>query len=200
MLLQADSEPRSGPFLLSLLRLSGGEAGFLTVSENQDCERKSSLIHYRVILARNGPARSRTQPDCLERGWEGFGPCCGCSWGSRAQEHRSEGTTEGVASPGTASPYRQSAWLEQQTLRGGSVYLPSWGFPEPSVASPRPAGRAFRSLSLPSGLDSSGPGIAEVRQLLPVVLAPSSGHGERKETLGDRSAEVGELGGCPRGH
>lgn len=184
MLLQADSEPRSGPFLLFLPRLPGGEAGFLTVSENQDCERKCSLSHYRVILARNGPARSRTQPDCLQRGWEGFGPRCGCSWEGHGLRNAEVRGPQRVlllrGSPGTATPYRQSAWLEQQTLRGGSVYLPSWGFPEPSVASPRPAGRAFQSSSLPSGLDSSGPGSAEVRPL-PVVLAPSSGHGEKRD-------------------
>lgn len=59
-----------------------GEAGLLTVNENQGLYRKQP-DPLRVILACNVPVCSQTQPDCLERGWEGFKLPCGCSLGGQ---------------------------------------------------------------------------------------------------------------------
>ena len=66
-------QAHSSDAAFSLLSLSSliGETGLLTVNENQDLYRKRSLIYYRVILACNVPVCSQTQPDSLERDWEG---------------------------------------------------------------------------------------------------------------------------------
>lgn len=85
---------------LFLLLLPGliGEAGLLTVNENQDSYRKHSLIHYRVILACNVPGR----PGHSQTVWRGAGrvPSCpmAAPWGQGSGRQNGGGakTPEGV--------------------------------------------------------------------------------------------------------
>ena len=111
--------------------------------------RKGRLTHHGALLACNVPVSSRTQPGCLQRGWEGFQLPWGCSVGVKAQECRTEVGGGGQSHPLTPPqgvplgllvlPSRLSlAWLDQMPAeaRVGGGYLQSWGFGEPAARAP----------------------------------------------------------------
>lgn len=123
--------------------------------------RKGRLIQHRAILACNVPVSSPTQPDCLQRGWEGFKLPCGCSMEVKAQECRIEvGGAVGKITPsphsrvffwvcGHCGPRQSLAHLDQmpaEALEGGGGVICSPGalesllFVPPTPAQPRVRG------------------------------------------------------------
>lgn len=100
----------------------------ILVNENQDVYRKGRLIQHRAILACNVPVSSPTQPDCLQRGWEGFKLPCGCSMEVKAQECRIEvGGAVGKITPLTPTPgcSSGSAGTAAQTVISTSGSVPA---------------------------------------------------------------------------
>lgn len=108
------------------------------------------MAHHRALLACNVPVSSRTQPDCLQRGWEGFQLPWGCSVGVKAQECRTKVGGGGQSHPLTPPqgvPLGLLALPPQTVISmagsdasgssgGGGCYLQSWGFGEPAVRAP----------------------------------------------------------------
>lgn len=129
-------------------RLTGGEAGCLPVSENRDLERKRGPIHYRVILARNGPACELSDPARLSaRVREGFRLPCGCFWGHGLRKAEGRGPQRVLLRClGTATPHCQSAWPEEPpTQARPRECVPAVpGLSRACCGFPGPAGRAFR--------------------------------------------------------